>query len=175
MAGFLAYDGLMWDNALAAYEGQRVRVSGRVRAFIGEDLRRFGSPDHPCPRLGLVPGAGCDAVLFQIPRRERRYKLHNLRQREERSLSGVRVRDAAGRMRRARFFGSGRDEDRWPEHGAVVDALRGARGPVGTGAEYVRTVVHAMELWEIEDAVVAEIWAEVGAWTAGRWRPRGVA
>lgn len=170
MAGFVAYDALMWDNALAGYEGERVHVPGFERAFVGEDRRRYGSPARPCPRLALLPGRGCDAVLFRIPRRARRYLFHNLRQREARPLRRARVRDASGRPARARCLGVAGHERRWPGRDAVIEGLRGARGVVGTGAEYIRAVVHAMELWGIEDPVVAGVWDEVRRWTAGTWR-----
>ncbi len=39
MAGILAYDTLMWDKALATYDGRRVHVPERRRAFVGEDAR----------------------------------------------------------------------------------------------------------------------------------------
>lgn len=169
MAGFLAYDALMWDNALSSYEGRRVYVPDRSRAFVGQDVRRFGSPEHPCPRLSLVPGDGCHAVLFRIPATDRRYLLHNLKQREERPLRRIRVRGGESRARRARTPLATSAERRWSDFSAVIDALRRARGLVGTGAEYIRTVVHAMELWEIEDPVVGAVWDEVRHWTAGRW------
>lgn len=172
MARILAYDALMWDNALAEYEGRRARVPDRRRGFVGEDRRRYGSPEHPCPRLSLLPGEGCDAVVFEVPRSERRYLLHNLKQRERRPLRRVGVVDRDGRRRRARALLAGPDERPWPDAASVIDALRRARGLVGTGAEYIRTIVHAMELWEIEDPVVGEVWAEVGGWTAGRWESR---
>lgn len=171
VAGLLAFDALMWDNALATYEGRAVHVPGHRRAFVGEDPRRFGSPERPCPRLSLVPGDGCDAVLFRIPRGDRRYLVHNLRQREGRRARRVPVRDGDGPRRRALAFLAGGDERAWPDRAAVVEALREARGLVGTGAEYIRTIVHAMELWEIEDPVVGEIWERVRGWTAGRWEP----
>lgn len=173
MAELVAYGSLMWDNALAEYEGEVVRVEGRRRAFIGEDPRRFGSPDYPCPQLGLVPGEGCDVVLFHIPASHRRLLFHNLKQREERGLGWVRVRDSEGRRRRAPSFLPSRRDRLWPDTTAVIEGLRAAHGLVGTGAEYIRTLIHAMELWDIRDPVVEEVWEEVRNWTAGRWSPRG--
>ncbi|MFQ5679920.1 MAG: gamma-glutamylcyclotransferase [Gemmatimonadota bacterium] len=169
MTGLLAYDELMWDNALASYRGERVSVQGRARAFVGEDVRRFGSPRHPCPKLALVPGGGCEAVLFHVPSTDRRYLLHNLKQREGRGTGRVAVRREGKRTRRVRCFQPGAAERVWPDAASVVEGLKGARGAVGTGAEYVRTVVHAMELWEIRDPLVEEVWSEVQGWTAGRW------
>jgi cation transport regulator ChaC len=55
-------------------------------------------------------------------------------------------RDAAGRE---------------PEASRVEERLRSARGVVGTGVEYVRTVAHAMELHGIHDPLVQRLWARL--------------
>ena len=44
---------------------------------------------------------------------------------------------------------------------ALEARLRAAHGVVGTGVEYVRTVVHAMELHGIHDPLVATLWARL--------------
>jgi cation transport regulator ChaC len=72
MTDILAYGSLMWDNALATYRGEAVRVDGFRRAFVGQNTTRWGSPEHPCPQIGLVQGGNCDAVLFELPRGESR-------------------------------------------------------------------------------------------------------
>ena len=41
---------------------------------------------------------------------------------------------------------------------AVEARLRAAHGVVGTGAEYVRTLVHAMEPHGIHDPLVETLW-----------------
>jgi cation transport regulator ChaC len=41
---------------------------------------------------------------------------------------------------------------------AVEASCRSAHGAVGTGAEYVRTMVHAMELHGIQDAMIDQLW-----------------
>ncbi|MFQ5890303.1 MAG: gamma-glutamylcyclotransferase [Gemmatimonadota bacterium] len=161
MARLLAYGSLMWDNALAAYQGERVRVQGMRRAFVGESTQRWGSPERPCPQIGLVMGDGCEGVLFRIPLGDRRLLFHNLKQRERRSARAVSVLDARGRGRKARSYLPSPDERLWPENGVVLEALHSARGVVGTGVEYIRTIIHAMELWGIEDPLIERIWEEV--------------
>lgn len=158
MARVLAYESLMWDNALATCSGQTVHVDGFQRAFVGSNTTRWGSPDHPCPQIGLVPGEGCDAVLFELPRRRSRHILHNLKQREGGKLRTLRFGPGNGRQIKARSFLPPPEARVWTDQEGILRALLDARGKVGTGAEYVRTIVHAMDLWKIDDPLVREVW-----------------
>ncbi len=157
----MAYGSLMWDNALATYTGAAVHVNGFRRAFVGQNTTRWGSPERPCPQFGLVPGEGCEAVLFDLPRAERRHILHNLGQREGTRARTVRFQLGDGRPVRAKSFLTATGAREWPDLEEVIEALKAARGVVGTGAEYIRTIVHAMELWKIDDPLVRGVWREV--------------
>lgn len=134
------------------------------RAFIGQSERRWGSPRHPCPQIGLVEGEGCGGVLFDVPSADRRYLFRNLKQREGVPLRSVRLRDHRGTVMRARCFLPDAGSRRWEDAEELLEALRAARGLVGTGAEYVRAIVHAMELWQIDDPVVTHIWERIRHW-----------
>ncbi len=155
MTGILAYGSLMWDNALATYRGEAVRVDGFRRAFVGQNTTRWGSPEHPCPQIGLIQGGGCDAVLFELPRRK-----SNLRQRE-----GTRARSVQlgknGRRVRAKSFLPSPDAGVWEDAEDLVRGLLAAKGSVGTGEEYVRALIHAMDLWKIDDPLLRDVWEEV--------------
>jgi hypothetical protein len=35
---------------------------------------------------------------------------------------------------------------------------------VGRGVEYVRTILHALELWGLRDPLVDSAWARLAAW-----------
>lgn len=164
MAKLLAYGTLMWDNALATHRGEQVRVDGMRREFLGQSTRRWGTPEHPCPQVALVPGNGCAGVLFHIPFAEQRYLFRNLKQREGIPLRPVRARSTGGRTVRARCFLPDGRARRWADADELLEALRTARGLVGTGAEYVRTIVHAMELWGIEDRTMQEVWERIRDW-----------
>lgn len=165
MAQLFAYGTLMWDNALATYRGERARVEGMERAWIGASVQRWGTAEHPCPQIGLVSGGGaCDGVLFHVPFADQRYLSRNLKQREGVPLRTVRVVTAEGRTARARCFVPDAEARRWRETDELLDALRVARGLVGTGPEYVRAIVHAMELWHIEDALVLDVWERMRTW-----------
>lgn len=160
MTKILAYGSLMWDNALATYRGQAVRVDGFHRAFIGENTTRWGSPDHPCPQVGLIRGEGCDAVLFEVPRGEDRLILRNLRQREGTRARTVQFGDN-GRQVRAKSFLPPPESRAWDDGESLIRALIAAKGSVGTGSEYIRSIIHAMDLWKIDDPLVREVWEEV--------------
>ena len=160
MTNILAYGSLMWDNVLATYRGEAVRVDGFQRAFVGENTTRWGSREHPCPQIGLVRGDGCDAVLFELPRGQSRLILRNLRQREGAKARNVRF-GKNGRRVRAKSFLPPPQARLWDDGETLVRALLAAKGSVGTGEEYVRAIVHAMDLWKIEDPLVREVWEEV--------------
>lgn len=160
MTKILAYGSLMWDNALATQAGKAVRVDGFRRSFVGENTTRWGSREHPCPQIGLVPGESCEAVLFDLARGRRRLILRNLKRREGTRASTIRFRDARGQMR-AKSFMPSRAARVWSDREELVGSLLAARGSVGTGAEYIRSIIHAMDLWRIDDALVRDIWEEV--------------
>ena len=160
-AKVLAYDALMWDNALATCRGNALRVTGYRRAFVGENTNRWGSPDHPCPQIGLLPGDSCEAVLFELPRGSRRHILRNLRQREGTKAESIRFRSGNGTEIRAHSFLRPDSARTWTDREALVGALRAAKGYVGTGPEYIRAMIHAMDIWKIDDPLIREVWEEV--------------
>ena len=158
MAKILAYASLMWDNALATFDGEAVHVDGFRRSFIGENTTRWGSAENPCPQIGLLPGEGCDAVVYELPRGKRRLVLHNLAQREGTKARTVRFQNGNGRDVRAKTFLPSKRDSEWQDLDRTVSALEAARGYVGTGSEYIRTIVHAMDIWKIDDPLVREVW-----------------
>jgi cation transport regulator ChaC len=160
MTDILAYGSLMWDNALATYPGEAVRVDRFRRAFVGENTTRWGNPEHPCPQIGLVEGDRCDAVLFELPSGESRLMLRNLRQREGTKARTVQF-GKNGRRVRAKTFLPAPGARVWEDGEGLVRALLAAKGSVGTGAEYLRALIHAMDLWKIDDSIVREVWEEV--------------
>ncbi|MFQ5747443.1 MAG: gamma-glutamylcyclotransferase [Gemmatimonadota bacterium] len=159
MANLLAYGSLMWDNVLATHEGEPVRVDGFRRDFVGRSTTRWGDPSHPCPQIGLVPGEGCSAVLFHVPRFRRGKLYRSLSRRERARPRKVPVLRQGERLSADAFVPPA--EGRWADRGELLEAIRRARGSVGTGPEYIRTLVHALELWGIEDPFIEEIWEDV--------------
>lgn len=151
----------MWDNVLANYPGQRVQIDGLERKLMGQSVRRWGSPEQPCPQFNLAPGEGCQAVAFDLPSRDRRLVIRNIRQREGHGASKVPVIFSDGERGRAECFVAPGNGVQWEDLHRAIDAIRNARGVVGTGPDYIRTLVHAMELWGIEDPLVQEIWEAV--------------
>jgi cation transport protein ChaC len=127
---------------------------------LHESRRRWGTPERPCPILGLAPGGECWGLAFEIPDADRRTV-----------QSALAKREAAGERRRVSLSAETPEGpvDAWvwvsraPNGGgadldAVEARLRAAHGVVGTGVEYVRTLVHAMESNGIHDPLVDALW-----------------
>lgn len=158
-----AYGTLMGDNALRDYKGESARLTAYHRSFNHRSVLRWGTPEHPCPVLGLSPGGECWGVAFAVPRREESAVLRRLSQRESaeeyrRSRAPVEVAgstvDAWVWLSRPEYRNGGG----WSGAAEIERALREAHGIVGTGVEYVRTLIHAMELRGIEDAEIGALW-----------------
>jgi cation transport protein ChaC len=156
-----AYGSLMGDAVLRRYRARPARLPEARRAFLHESRRRWGTPDSPCPILGLTAGGECWGLAFEIPDEDRKAVLRALEKREA----------AAERRRETRTAETPDGSvDAWvwlsrpPNAGAVSDMdalearLRAAHGVVGTGVEYVRTVVHAMEPHGLQDPLVDTLW-----------------
>jgi cation transport protein ChaC len=164
MAWAFAYGSLMGDAVLGRYLVRPARLSGFQRAFLHESTRRWGTPEHPCPILGLAQGGECWGLAFAIPEAERRAVERALAKREAARERRRETRvaetpegavDAWVWLSRASNGKGGTDLD------ALEQRLRAAHGGVGTGVEYVRTVVHAMERHGIHDSLIATLWARL--------------
>jgi glutathione-specific gamma-glutamylcyclotransferase len=164
VAWIFAYGSLMGDAVLRRYSARPARLPEARRAFLHESRRRWGTPEAPCPILGLAPGGECWGLAFEVPDADRGALLRTLEKREA----------AAERRRETRTAETPEGAvdacvwvSRTPNgHGATdletLEArLRAAHGVVGTGAEYVRTVVHAMEPHGIGDPLVDALWARL--------------
>jgi len=163
VAWVFAYGSLMGDAVLGRYRARPARLAEYRRAFLHESRKRWGTPERPCPILGLAPGGECWGLAFEIPDADRRAV-----------GSALAKREAAGERRRETLSAETPDGpvDAWvwvsrapngggPDLAAVEARLRAAHGVVGTGVEYVRTLVHAMEPHGIHDPLVDALWARL--------------
>ncbi len=164
MAWAFAYGSLMGDAVLGRYSARPARLPGFQRAFLHESTRRWGTPERPCPILGLVPGDECWGLAFRSRRRSAARS--SARSRNGRPRASVGARRGPPRPRKEPWTrGCGSRVRQNGEGRADLDALearlRSAHGVVGTGVEYVRTVVHAMERHGIQDPLVATLWTRL--------------
>ena len=166
MGAIFAYGSLMGDNTFRNYEGRRARLPGYHRSFNHTSTLRWGTADHPCPVLGLSPGGECWGVAFQIPPKDEKDVLRQLDRRE-----------AAGEYRRAQERVETADgpaecwvwltrPDRangkhFSDETTLLSGLRSAHGMVGDGVEYVRALVHAFDLYDIDDPLVRSLWGKL--------------
>jgi cation transport protein ChaC len=171
-----AYGSLMGDNALRFYQGIPAHLEGYRRAFLHASTKRWGTPEHPCPILGLAPQGECMGVAFEIPAGDERSLVRNIERREgqeEYDRKRVQVRLAGGGDVAAVAWVTKRrvlNAPPWPEDAAALErAFREAHGVVGTGVEYVRTLIHALERWQIHDPMVESLWGSLKPYS----NPRG--
>jgi glutathione-specific gamma-glutamylcyclotransferase len=160
-----AYGSLMGDALLSRYPARPARLVGYHRAFTHESQKRWGQPAQPCPIVGLASGGECWGLAFQIPREERGQILRALERREgasERRCETVEVATPSGAVAaRVWVSANGRGSDPGPDLAALEARLRAAHGIVGNGAEYVRTLVHALELHGLNDPLIDALWARL--------------
>lgn len=165
MTWIFAYGSLMGDNALRFYDGTPAHLVGFHRAFNHSSTQRWGSPAHPCPILGLSPGAEAVGVAFSVPRSDERDVLRKVGRREaqgEFERKRVRIRLADGSETKALVWlthPKALTNRPWPDDRHHLEAaFRAAHGTVGTGVEYVRTLIHAMQRWQIRDGMIESLW-----------------
>ena len=161
MPQVFAYESLMGDAVLGRYRAKPARLAGYHRAFLHESRQRWGQPDVPCPILGLVRGGECWGLAFDIPESDRGAVLRALEKREaarERKRETVTAETPDGPTEAWAWVSRVSNGKGSPNLESLEARLRAAHGAVGTGAEYVRTLVHAMEPHGIRDPLVDTLW-----------------
>ena len=151
----------MGDAALARYRARPARLDGYHRAFLHESRRRWGRPESPCPILGLSPGGECWGLVFDVPEGDRPRVLRALEKREaasDRRRETHTVETPDGPIPALVWVSRDSNGNGAPKLEGLEARLRTAHGDVGTGSEYVRGLVHAMELHGIRDPLVDTLW-----------------
>jgi glutathione-specific gamma-glutamylcyclotransferase len=159
-----AYGSLMGDAVLGRYPSRPARLPGYRRAFLHESRRRWGTPESPCPILGLAPGDECWGLAFEIPDAERRAVESALEKREaaeERRRETRTAETPEGPVDAWVWVSRTSNGDGGDDLETVEERLRAAHGIVGTGVEYVRTLVHAMERHGMSDPLVDALWTRL--------------
>jgi cation transport regulator ChaC len=165
VAWVFAYGSLMGDAVLGSYRARPARLRDYRRAFLHESRRRWGTPERPCPILGLAPGGECWGLAFEVPDGDRRAVARALAKREaaaERRCETLSAETPEGAIE-AWAWVSRVPDGGAPDLATLEARLRAAHGVVGTGVEYVRTLVHAMEPHGLHDPLVDALWARLRA------------
>jgi cation transport protein ChaC len=164
MAWVFAYGSLMGDAVLGRYPARPARLLGYHREFAHESHRRWGSPDKPCPILGLAPGGDCWGIAYAVPSEDETRIARSLARREaaaERKRKTQTVETPDGDVPAWVWVSSGKSSA--PQDPATLETrLRAAHGIVGNGTEYVRTLVQALALHGLRDPLVDGLWARLG-------------
>jgi cation transport protein ChaC len=151
----------MGDAALARYRARPARLPGYHRAFLHESRQRWGQPESPCPIVGLSPGGECWGLVFDVPDDDRVRVMRALGKREaanERRRETRSVETPDGPMEAVVWVSRHASGNGAPNLESLEASLRAAHGVVGNGSEYVRGMVHAMELHGIRDSLVDTLW-----------------
>jgi len=153
----------MGDAVLGRYRARPARLPEFRRAFLHESRRRWGTPESPCPILGLAPDPGgeCWGLAFEVPGTDHRAVESALQKREaagERRRETRTAETPEGPVQAWVWVSRTADSAGGAELETIESRLRAAHGVVGTGVEYVRTLVHAMEPHGISDPLVEALW-----------------
>jgi cation transport protein ChaC len=164
MTWVFAYGSLMGDALLGRFVARPARLSGYHREFAHESRKRWGSPEQPCPIVGLARGGECWGIAYAVPREE-----------EPRIARSLARREAAGERRRETQTVETPEGDvnAWvwvstrPSIGenpaTLATRIRAAHGVVGNGTEYVRTVAQALDFHGLRDPLVDDLWARLAS------------
>jgi cation transport protein ChaC len=162
MGWVFAYGSLMSDAMLRRYSSRPARLPGYHRAFQHASSRRWGRPDEPCPTLGLAKGGECWGVVFEIPPDEHGVVLRSVERREgasERRRETLAVETPDGTVDAWVWVSRSKRRDaREADPAWLEERLRSAHGTVGTGPEYVRSLVQALDLHGLRDPIVDALW-----------------
>jgi len=172
MSWMFAYGDLMGEHLLRDYAAQPALLSGYHRSFNHYSTRLWGSPERPCPVLGLAPGGECWGLAFRVPwlhRRRMARRLEPTENKQQYRRLRLPVRLNTGLEPEASVWVSDAGYAHRDLLAAADRATRfiEAHGHAGRGAEYVRTVAQALELWGLRDPLIEELWTELSS-----WRPR---
>ena len=151
----------MGDAVLRRFRARPARLPEARRAFLHESRRRWGTPQSPCPILGLTDGGECWGLAFEIPAEDCQAVLRVLAKREGASERRRETRTAEtpeGHVEAWVWLSPPRPGGGAADLEVLEARLRAAHGVVGTGIEYVRTVVHAMEPHGLQDPLVDTLW-----------------
>lgn len=151
----------MGDAVLVRYPARPARLAGYHRGFLHESRQRWGRPEAPCPIIGLASGGECWGLVFDVPPPDRPRIMRSLEKREaahERRRKTCTVETPDGPLSALVWVSRTSNGNGSASLESVEARLRAAHGVVGTGSEYVRSLVHAMELHGISDPLIETLW-----------------
>lgn len=170
MSRVFVYDEKMADNELRKLDPQPALLSGFHRAFAHSSKLLWGTESEPCPIIGLLPGGECWGLVCRTGWTRRRRLLRRVEPEESpeqfrRSRAKVQLRDGSATKVTVWVSDPDRTPDpRWTDPDELDSALRAAHGTAGRGIEYVRDIVHAMQVWGISDPLLESTWERLKSW-----------
>lgn len=168
-----AYGSLIWNPTFAAAAQHRATARGWHRQFCME-IRGFrGTPEAPGLMMALMAGGRCRGMALEVAPHQEEEVVDGLVRREtpfvenERDWRWITIDTDAGKTRALVFWAgpTGPSIRRGLPLAAVARQLARACGYRGSGAEYLRNTVLALDahgirdrnLWTLQHLVAAEI------------------
>lgn len=158
------YGSLMWDGWQTKFDSLRnctADLPGYTRKLNKASVERWGTKEKPGPTLNLSVSEGSNcrgrafefsadheaAVTTYLRRREGGFDLRTVQVRLE---DGTNVSAITPMYQGKNLIVGVSDE-------ALIDMIAAARGTAGSGADYVRNLVHALRGLQVDDAEIEAI------------------
>jgi cation transport protein ChaC len=159
------YGSLMWmgwEVSIGCGRRCKAVLPGYRRAFIKASIKNWGSPEHPCPTLNIVPcpSAQCEGIAFEFPDDKRTLILSYLAQREGKDfgLSELTIEREGIRVQAfvPIYHGQNLMSAEAPEQ--IVRMIDQAQGDHGSCIDYLRGITEKLTSLGIADPVVTQMW-----------------
>lgn len=163
------YGSLMWDPSVEFIEVRRALCHGHQRSFCLWDEGGRGSKEEPGLMLAIDEGGSCEGIAFRVAREKLEHETFVLFRRE--MLAPVyrpiwlNLDTQAGPIEALSFAVNHDHEDIKPGIPLQNQAkmISRAKGMFGTNIDYLSDMHERLELLEIEDIYVSELFAATDA------------
>ncbi|WP_103020982.1 gamma-glutamylcyclotransferase [Salinibacter altiplanensis] len=165
------YGSLMWDDWETEFDSEKSEEAvllGYRRAFNKASVLNWGSPDEPCPTLGLEreTGVKCVGTAFNFSDDQEEEVIAYLKDREGASFDIVEVEITLSDGTDVKAYTAINDTsadtyvgDKSTEE--VATMIKNAEGKDGKCIEYMRNIYSMLEEQSIHDPAVEELWSAI--------------
>lgn len=161
------YGSLMWDPSIEYTEVRQARCLGFQRSFCLLDEGARGTAKDPGLMLAIDEGGDCEGLAFRIEAEKSDHETFVLFRREMIAPAyrptWLKLETLAGSIEALGFVANRANENIIPDIPLKKQAkmIASAKGALGTNFEYLSDAMRHLELLEIEDPYVSELYDAV--------------